>query len=319
MKKMRNLSLAITKLAAALVLTVLVFGPVSSQAAQVFFEGNTATRIENVLCGDVPYDVEFVFQTGISLYGDPPDFPFKGASGDIQATTEEQTYFCSRAIQNALNAASQAITRVGQNSPYFYIAAAEESGETGEGGDPAIWGGFESRYYDTITTEKRPPDTWVPADNLFICIFDCPDGAFSPFPLGSTEIRRDVQYSYAKLTFSDGSPPPEDESVGGIGAANGGVTGLTGSGLVLQNNGGDDLSITGNGDFTFFTLLARGTTYSVTVKTQPSGPAQKCTVARGWGSVPAGGVSDVLVTCTDVPVSRTAFLPAVYQLLLLDE
>jgi hypothetical protein len=109
-----------------------------------------------------------------------------------------------------------------------------------------------------------------------------------------------------------------DESVGGIGA-DGGVTGLTGSGLVLQNNGGDDLSITGNGDFTFGTLLARGTTYSVTVKTQPSGPAQKCTVARGWGSVPAGGVSDVLVTCTDVPVSRTAFLPAVYQLLLLDE
>jgi len=36
------------------------------------------------------------------------------------------------------------------------------------------------------------------------------------------------------------------------------VTGLTGTGLVLQDNGGDNLAITGNGAFTFKTAVAQG-------------------------------------------------------------
>jgi hypothetical protein len=46
---MRISYLAVTKLAVvALVLTVMVFVPISSQAATVIYEGNTATRIENL-------------------------------------------------------------------------------------------------------------------------------------------------------------------------------------------------------------------------------------------------------------------------------
>jgi hypothetical protein len=77
------------------------------------------------------------------------------------------------------------------------------------------------------------------------------------------------------------------------------VSGLTGSGLVLQNNGADDEPIAADGPFTFATPLAPGTTYSVTVKTQPSG--QFCTVDEGSGTVPAEGVENVLVTCGDPP------------------
>jgi len=55
----------------------------------------------------------------------------------------------------------------------------------------------------------------------------------------------------------------------------GNVTGLTGSGLVLQNNGGDNLAVTADGPFTFATAIAAGAPYSVTVQTQPSG--QTCT------------------------------------------
>ena len=49
------------------------------------------------------------------------------------------------------------------------------------------------------------------------------------------------------------------------------VSGLAGSGLVLQNNGANDLSISADGTFSFTARVANGGSYAVTVKTQPSG------------------------------------------------
>jgi hypothetical protein len=73
------------------------------------------------------------------------------------------------------------------------------------------------------------------------------------------------------------------------------VSGLTGTGLILQNNGGDSLTITGNGSFTFKTAVTNGT-YAVTVLTQPIGPTELCTVANGSGTATAN-VTNVAVTC----------------------
>jgi hypothetical protein len=70
---------------------------------------------------------------------------------------------------------------------------------------------------------------------------------------------------------------------------------MTGTGLVLQNNGGDDLVIPGNATFTFPTSIASGATYSVTIRTQPSG--EPCAVAGGSGTVGASNVTTVRVTC----------------------
>jgi hypothetical protein len=81
-------------------------------------------------------------------------------------------------------------------------------------------------------------------------------------------------------------------SVGGT------VTGLTGSGLVLQDNAGDDLAISSNGTFTFVTPVASGLNYVVTVKTQPGNPAQTCTVGSGGGAISNGNVTSVAITCT---------------------
>ena len=53
-------------------------------------------------------------------------------------------------------------------------------------------------------------------------------------------------------------------SVGGT------VSGLSGT-VVLQDNGGDNLSVSANGSFTFATQLASGAGYAVTVQTNPSG------------------------------------------------
>lgn len=78
----------------------------------------------------------------------------------------------------------------------------------------------------------------------------------------------------------------------------GSVSNLLGSGLVLQNNGGDDLAVRSNGPFTFSRELADGASYQVTVRTQPSDPAQTCTVTRGSGLVAGRDVADVAVTCS---------------------
>src|SRR5205085_6923095 len=78
----------------------------------------------------------------------------------------------------------------------------------------------------------------------------------------------------------------------------GSVTGLSGT-VVLQDNGGDDLSLSGNGSFAFATKLAGGAAYAVTVKTNPSG--QSCSVANGSGTIGSADVTNVAVSCTSNP------------------
>lgn len=78
------------------------------------------------------------------------------------------------------------------------------------------------------------------------------------------------------------------------------VSGLTGSGLVLQNNGGDNEPIAGNGTFIFDKSVEDGSAYSVTVLSQPTGPAQICSVSNGSGNVEGGNVTNVDVSCSSV-------------------
>ena len=89
-------------------------------------------------------------------------------------------------------------------------------------------------------------------------------------------------------------PPPPTYTVGGA------VTGLTGSGLMLQINVGDLLAVSKAGAFTFANQLGSGASYTVTVNTQPSTPPQNCTVANGSGTVGAANVTTVAVACSTV-------------------
>lgn len=88
-------------------------------------------------------------------------------------------------------------------------------------------------------------------------------------------------------------------SAGGNFTIGGTVSGLSGTGLVLQDNGGDNLSVTGAGSvsFTFATALATGSAYDVTISTQPSNPTQICAVTAGTGTVSAANVTSVQVSC----------------------
>ena len=78
----------------------------------------------------------------------------------------------------------------------------------------------------------------------------------------------------------------------------GAVSGLTGSGLVLQNNGGDDEPVPADGPFTFKTKVANGSPYVIAVKKQPKKPAQTCTVQNDTGTVAGANVTNVTVSCT---------------------
>ena len=91
-----------------------------------------------------------------------------------------------------------------------------------------------------------------------------------------------------------GASSPPKISIGGT------VSGLNGSGLVLTNNGGDALSISGNGLFVFPILVATGSLYSVAVQTQPSSPNQTCQVTQVSGTAGNTNVTTVSVTCIDV-------------------
>jgi hypothetical protein len=76
------------------------------------------------------------------------------------------------------------------------------------------------------------------------------------------------------------------------------VSGLAGAGLVLVNNGGDNLAVPADGPITFASAPVAGEEYRVTVLTQPTSPAQTCVVTGGSGTVTA----DV----TTVAVARSA-------------
>jgi hypothetical protein len=82
-------------------------------------------------------------------------------------------------------------------------------------------------------------------------------------------------------------------------SVSGTVSGLLGSGLVLQNNAADNLGIVADGDFTFPTPLVDGSDYAVTVFTQPGEPDQACEVSDGSGTINGVDITNVDVTCVE--------------------
>lgn len=68
-----------------------------------------------------------------------------------------------------------------------------------------------------------------------------------------------------------------------------------GQSVVLTNGGGEDLTVSADGGFTFIRPLVDGAVYSVTVKTAPTGSG--CVVRNGFGSVAATSVDSVAVRC----------------------
>jgi N-acetylneuraminic acid mutarotase len=92
---------------------------------------------------------------------------------------------------------------------------------------------------------------------------------------------------HSDTTTTVAAPPPT-YSIGGS------VAGLSGT-LVLQNNGGDNLTLSSNGAFAFDVTLQPNAAYDVTVATQPAN--QVCKVSNGSGKAIAS-VTTVSVECS---------------------
>lgn len=84
--------------------------------------------------------------------------------------------------------------------------------------------------------------------------------------------------------------------------------------LILQDDGGDNLTVTGS-TFTFATQLEAGTEYSVTILTQPVG--QTCFVENGFGVIETsiGNVNSIAVVCNETTSASNDVLGTVTGLL----
>ena len=105
--------------------------------------------------------------------------------------------------------------------------------------------------------------------------------------------------STAMLTILDNDQqvaPPATFSVGGT------ITGLAGSGLILQQIvDATQVRPTADGPFAFDTRLVSGSRYDVRVETQPTSPIQVCTVTNGAGTIGTADVTDIQVACVTPP------------------
>lgn len=78
----------------------------------------------------------------------------------------------------------------------------------------------------------------------------------------------------------------------------GAASGVSSTGLKLQNNGGDDLLVaSGATSYAFSHSVIAGDNYNITVLTHPSSPPQKCTVTAASGVMPSYNVINANVSC----------------------
>jgi uncharacterized delta-60 repeat protein len=106
------------------------------------------------------------------------------------------------------------------------------------------------------------------------------------------------------ITDDDTPPPPPTFTVGGT------VTGLTGSGLILEDRANFfELRPTANGTFVFGSPLGASRAYDVRVKTQPSSPPQTCSVTNGTGTISNANITNIEVSCV-APVVNGALDPS---------
>jgi sugar lactone lactonase YvrE len=171
------------------------------------------------------------------------------------------------------------------------------------GNDPSIGADF-SLFSDgqgdcPLTTASSSSPGTLTAGAL--CVYSV---TFAPIAAGSPLSESLVLTDNNLNAISPSPAATQTIGLSGVGVSltytvGGSVTGLVGSGLVLQDNLGDNLPISGNGPFTFATAIATGNPYSVTVLSSPI--AQNCAVSEGSGTVATANITNVLVSCTTIP------------------
>lgn len=93
-----------------------------------------------------------------------------------------------------------------------------------------------------------------------------------------------------------GSSAPSGGGASGQFSLGGTATGLnSGAKLMLQDKGGASLELAGNGAFNFANKLPSGSSYAVSIGSQPTG--QRCEISQGSGTISNAPVSNIAITC----------------------
>lgn len=105
-----------------------------------------------------------------------------------------------------------------------------------------------------------------------------------------------LYYASNQIDNWSGGDLPTEYSLGGT------VSGISGT-AVLQNSDGTTLNVSNNGTFAFNIPYPAGSSYSVSVTTNPTG--QTCNVVNGSGTVNAN-VTTISLNCSGNPLSTSA-------------
>jgi hypothetical protein len=123
---------------------------------------------------------------------------------------------------------------------------------------------------------------------------------------GSTyNVTISIQPSGRICTVSNGSGTISSSNVTNISVScansytiGGTLSGFSGNGTVtIRNNGGDDLHVASNGIFTFPTEFLTGSSYLVSIASQPTG--QTCTVSNGSGTIAGANITGIAISCVN--------------------
>ena len=147
--------------------------------------------------------------------------------------------------------------------------------------------------------DSRAGSTFVTANGAFTLPTDLPNGATYDVTVSSQPLSPNQT-----CTVVNGSGTVQSASVSGIVVncvtntypVSGTASGINGTTVAVQLNGGSTIMLTANGSFSFTDPLPSGTAYAVTVSGLPTDTL--CTVQNGTGTIVASAVSNITVNCS---------------------
>lgn len=165
-----------------------------------------------------------------------------------------------------------------------------------------------ARVQHTVTINHNGNGSTMPAssiqvgDELTTSISLLPNAGHQALATGCNGTQSGNTYTTGQITSDctiDVTFVPKKYHIGGT------SSNILGSGLTLQNNNGDDLTVTDDNGFTFNQPITHGQPYAVSIKTMPTSPRQTCTLQNASGTVAAADVTDVHVQCQRIQHSVT--------------
>jgi hypothetical protein len=142
------------------------------------------------------------------------------------------------------------------------------------------------------------PTGFAPGSSYAVTVLTQPAGQTCSIVNGSGELPGAVSVLAAPAAHGVSNIIVNCSAGAGPFTVSGTIAGLLpGNSIVLQDNGGNDATVSANGGFVFSTALVSGTAYAVTVLTRP--PGQNCSISNGSGAAILANVSNIAVVCSD--------------------